>query len=198
MSTPNFENVPIVQGSDWYLTVNWYGGGTFRAPIEEITAGYPTLIRVTAHSLPSSSDTPVIISGVEGMEILNSKDTGIELVKRIDADTFEVPVSTRGKDWTMDTGEITWYKPTDITDYTARCQMRKRWHSANYVFELTTENNGIVLDANDASIQLQLTAAQTATIVDDILVYDVELVSPGGTVTQVFRGSIKVDRENTR
>lgn len=196
MSIPTFD-LGMAQGSDWAATFNWYGGGKFMAPIEEIDPGYPTRIRVSSHLLPSSSDTPVIISGVKGMEILNSKDTGIELCKRIDDDYFEVPISTVAKDWCLGTGEITYYRPTDIVDFIARCKFRKYWHSRTVISELTTENNGIILDPNDASIQLQRTAAQTALFTFDSCVFDVELESPGGIVTRVAQGTIHLSREST-
>ena len=196
MSIPTFE-LGMAQGTDWATTFNWYGGGKFMAPIEEIDPGYPTRIKVTSHLLPSASDTPIIISGVEGMEILNSKDTGIELCARVDDNYFEVPISTVGKEWRIGKGEITYYRPTDITDFTARCKFRKYWHSADVLSELTTENGGIVLNADDASIQLQRTAAQTAAFVFDKCVFDVELISPGGAVTRVAQGTIRLSREAT-
>jgi hypothetical protein len=131
------------------------------------------------------------------MEILNSKDTGIELCKRIDDDYFEVPISTVAKDWCLGTGEITYYRPTDITGYIARCKFRKYWHSRTVLSDLTTANGGIVLIADDASIQLQRTAAQTAAFTFDSCVFDVELESPGGIVTRVAQGTIRLSREST-
>jgi hypothetical protein len=160
--TPKYE-VDMEQGADWNATINWYGDGTFRAPIEEIDPGYPTVIRVTAHGLPASSDTPMIISGVKGAEILNSEDTAIELVAKVDADTFSIGVSTVACDWVIGTGEVTYHKPTVLsTGYTAVCQLKKDWYSSVVIADLTTENGGIILAGDDGSIQLTCTAAQTA------------------------------------
>lgn len=197
MSIPTF-HLPMAQGTDWATTFNWYGGGKFLAPIEEIDPGYPTRIRVTSHLLPTVSSTPIIISGVIGMEILNSKDTGVELCDREDADYFTVPISTVAKEWVLGTGEITYWQPTNITSYTARCHLRKKWYSTTYLQELTTENGGIVLTANDASIQLQLTAVQTAALDFDTCYFQVEMISPGGIVARVAQGSITMDREITK
>lgn len=196
-TTPVFE-VEMQQGADWNCTVNWYGGGTERAVIEELDPGYPTRIRVTAHGLPTSSDTPIIISGVQGVEMVNSSDTGVELCARVDDDYFDVPVSSRGCEWVIGTGEITWSKPSDITSYTARAKLRKNRHSATVIHEYTTENGGIVLDANDASIKLVNTAAETAAMSFTEAMVDVELVSPGGAVTRTHTLLVTFNRETTK
>lgn len=198
MSTPTFDDLTMAQGSTWATSFNWYGGGKFLAPIEEIDPGYPTRIKVSSHLLPSITGTPVIISGVEGMEILNSKNTAIELVDRVDDDWFLIGISTVAKSWVVNTGEITYYRPTVITDFTARCQFRKYWHSKTVLAELTTENGGIVLTEEDAGIQLQCTAEQTAAFNFDRCVFDVEMISPGLAVTRVAQGTIYLDRERTR
>ena len=195
--TPHFD-LTMRQGADESYTVNWYGGGVFRAPIEEIDSGYPTRIKVTGHLLPSASDTPIIISGVEGMTVLNSRDTGIEMCTRVDDDYFEVPVSTVAQEWCMSTGEITWYRPTNITGFTAQCHIRKRWHSSAYILELTSAGGGIVLNANDASIKLVLTSAQTAALTDDRMVFDVELTDLSNKIIPVFKGTFSLQREQTR
>jgi hypothetical protein len=198
MSTPHFDLI-IRQGADENFTVNWYGGGVFRAPIEEIDSGYPTQIKVTSHLLPSASDTPIIISGVEGMTVLNSKDTGIEMCTRVDEDFFTVPVSTVSQEWCVGTGEITWHQPTNITGFTARCQIRKRWHDTALIIpELNTGNGGIVLNDNDASIKLVLTSAQTAAMTADKMVFDVELIDLAAKVIPVFKGTFRLQREQTR
>jgi len=126
--TPRFE-LDMEQGATFNYTFHWYAGGKFMAPIEEITVGYPTRIKVTAHGLPTISDTPVIISGVDGCEILNSKDTGIEEAIYVDADHFDMPQSTVADKWVPGTGEMTYHQPSDITGFTARMQIREKWHS---------------------------------------------------------------------
>lgn len=194
--TPEFE-VEMQQGAHFAVTINWYGGGTFRAPIEEIDPGYPTKIRVTGHQLPSSSETPVIISGVQGAEILNSRETAIDMCQRIDDDYFTVPVSTVACEWITGTGEITFSLPTDITDYTARCQLRSKWYSGEFIHEFT--NDDITLDANDGSIQLEALTAATAALGFTKAYGDIELIAPDGiTVTRVARLIVNFSREMTK
>ena len=195
--TPLFE-LELEQGTDWNAIMNWYGGAIFMAPIEEIDPGYPTKIRVSSHLLPTSSDTPVIISGVQGVEMLNSRDTGVELCERVDANYFLVPVSSVGCEWVPGTGEITWHQPSNITSYTARCKLRSRWYSGTVIHEFTTENGGITLDDNDASIRLDITAAESAALAFVTAYGDIELISPTGAVTRVARLKVTFSREMTK
>jgi hypothetical protein len=197
MSVPRFDLI-IEQGSDFTDTLNWYGGGKAMKPIEDICVGYPTRIKVTAHGLPTVSDTPVIISGVDGCEILNSTGTGIEEAIYIDVDHFDMPVSTVKDIWEVGSGEITWHRPTDIVDWTARMQIRQKWQDTDFIYELTTENDGIVLDDNDASIQLFIPASTTMDFGFVTAWYDVEMISPTGETVRVFSGKITLTREMTR
>lgn len=197
MSTPEFE-VDMDQGSRFLVTINWYGGGNFFAPIEEIDPGYPTKIRVTGHQLPSSSATPVIISGVQGAEILNSRNSAIMMCERVDADYFTVPASTVTCEWIPGTGEITYNLPTDLTNMTARCQIRSKWHAGSFIHEFTTENGGIVLDANDGSIQLEALSAATKDLNFTKAYGDIEVITPGGVVTRVARLIVNFSREMTK
>jgi len=198
MTTPIF-NLTMEQGAYWSHTFNWYGGGKQMAPIENIQVGYPTIIRVTGHGLPTVSETPVIVSGVEGANELNSTDTGIELATRIDANTFSMPVSTVGETMVQgQLGEITWFAPTVITGYTGRCKIRKNWHTSDVIVELTTANGGLVVVEADASFQLIVSAAATTAFDFVDAVYDVEAVPPNGDIVRLFKGAIHLDREITK
>ncbi len=195
--TPIFE-VGMEQGADFYTTINWYGGGIAMGVIEEIEMGYPTKVQVTGHGLPTASPTPVIISGVQGAEILNSTDTGIELCTVVDDDHFTVPLSTVAYEWIPGTGEITWHTPTDITNFTARCQLRSKWHSGSVIQEFKTDDSTIILNANDASIQLGILGAATQALSFNKGYGDIELIAPGGAITRVARIIATFSREMTK
>jgi len=194
---PNFP-LDVAQGATFSNTFHWYAGETFMAPIEEIIVGYPTVIKVTAHGLPSVSNTPVILSGIDGCEILNSKDLGIEEAIYVDEDHFKMKASTVKDCWEVGSGEMTWIEPTDITDFTARMQIREKWHSTEFIHELTTENGGIALRVADARIILTIPPATTESFKFSKAVYDVEMISPGADITRIFEGIITLHREVTK
>ena len=197
MTTPLFET-EMEQGANWSAIVNYYGGDTFMAPIEEIDPGYPTQIRVSTHLLPTSSDTPVIISGIQGMDGLNSVNSGVQLCERVDADYFTVPLSTVGCEWVVGTGEITWHQPFPLSGYTARCVLRSKWYSGVKIAEYTTALGNAIIDTNDGSITLTNTAVETADMTFTKAYGDIEVVAAGGNVVRVARLAVTLSRETTK
>ena len=197
MSTPRFE-LDMEQGATFNYTFHWYAGGKFMAPIEDIIVGYPTRIKVTGHGLPTISDTPVIISGVSGCEILNSHDLGIDEAIYVDVDHFDMPQTTVADIWKPGTGEITYHKPSDIVGFTARMQIREKWHSKTFIHELTTENGGILLTVEDASIEITIAPIDTEAFTFNKAVYDIEMIAPGGDITRIIEGTITLHKEVTK
>lgn len=92
--------------------------------------------------------------------------------------------------------------PIDVTGYTARMHMRKKVTDAEIVLDLTTENSRITLGGVAGTINLSLTAADTAALTTSG-VYDLEMISGDGvTVTRLLEGkyalSVEVTREGAR
>ena len=81
-------------------------------------------------------------------------------------------------------------EPVDVSNYTARGQIRKHYSSSNSVSFTTTLSNG--------SLIISLTASQTANIVAGRYVYDLELVDPSNTVLRILEGIVTVTPEVTR
>lgn len=88
--------------------------------------------------------------------------------------------------------------PVNLTGYTARMQARTGVNVSTTILDMTTENGQITLGGALGTISLDLTAAETAAITKNSLVYDLELVSGGGVVTRLLEGSIAVTPEVTR
>jgi hypothetical protein len=198
MSTPKFP-LDIDQGGSFTTTFNWYGGGMFMAPSEEVRVGYPTIIKVTGHGLPQVSDTPVILSGIDGAIALNSVEHSIEEAKYIDADHFSMPVSTVKDVWVTGSGECTYHKPVqDLATYTGKMHIREKWHSPDFIHELTTENGGITLTTEDASILLVITAADTALFTFNQAHYDIDLIDSSGIVTRFAEGIVTLNKGITK
>jgi len=90
--------------------------------------------------------------------------------------------------------------PVDLTGYTARMHIRDSVDDAATLLELTTENSRIVLDGSAGTIQLSISATDTAAISFTQGVYDLELVDTGdtGEVTRLTYGGVEVRPEVTR
>ena len=81
-------------------------------------------------------------------------------------------------------------EPVDVSNYTARGQIRKHYSSSNAVSFTTTLSNG--------SLVISLTATQTAAMTAGRYVYDLELVDPANTVMRILEGIVTVTPEVTR
>jgi hypothetical protein len=98
---------------------------------------------------------------------------------------------------------ITWKDgmgaPVNLTDYTARMQVRESIDAPTVLMELTTENGGITLGGVAGTIVLSQDAVTMAAVTWTSGVYDLELVAGvGGQVTRLLSGRIKVNPEVTR
>ncbi len=83
----------------------------------------------------------------------------------------------------------------DLTGYTARMQLREKY-GGPLAIELTTENGRITLGGALGTIDLLISATDTATIKARDYVYDLEMIS-GATVTRLIEGKITVTPEAT-
>jgi hypothetical protein len=88
----------------------------------------------------------------------------------------------------------------DLTGCTARMQIRETVLSPSTLLSLTSDPEaGITVTAGPPGvIAITITAAQTAAMTWKHGVYDLELVSPNGTVERLLKGDVSVDFEVTR
>ena len=100
------------------------------------------------------------------------------------------------------TQEIVWKDsigtPVDLTNYTARMQVRKKVKSSTTEIELTTANGRISLGTTNGTITLTISATDTASLDFTCAVYDLELESQTSVVTRVLEGSVTLHPEVTR
>ena len=96
---------------------------------------------------------------------------------------------------------ITWKNSSgtaiDLTNYTARMQVRDGYSATSSLLSLTTENGGITLGGVAGTITLVASATATAALTPDQYVYDLEMIT-GTTVTRLVQGSFTVTPEVTK
>lgn len=91
--------------------------------------------------------------------------------------------------------------PVDLTDCSARMQVREKLTSTETLLELTTGNGGITLGETDGKITLRIEADETAAFTWNTGVYDLEIsfpTSPEPTVRRLLSGTVSVSPEVTR
>lgn len=85
----------------------------------------------------------------------------------------------------------------DLSDFTARMQIRTEIDSEDVMCELTTENGRIELGGASGTVHLSIESDVTETF-DDEGVYDLELIDDLGRVYRLLKGKVKVELEVTR
>lgn len=87
--------------------------------------------------------------------------------------------------------------PINLSNYTARMQVRQSYTATQTVLSLTN-GSGITLGGTAGTIDLLIPATTTASIGAAQYVYDLEIESASGEVTRVVQGTFSVTPEVTR
>ena len=94
------------------------------------------------------------------------------------------------------------YIPLNLTNYTARMQVRSSYDSSVVVLSATTSNGRLVIDAANGKITLKLLPADTSALIfkgeTADYVYDEEIEDNLGNVLRVVQGAFSISREVTR
>ena len=101
---------------------------------------------------------------------------------------------------TFDT-TLTWKiddTPVDVSGYSGRLQVRETHDSTDYIVDLTDLNGGINLGASAGTINIFISAEDTASFITGDHVYDLEVISGNTTVTRLVEGRFNVTPEVTR
>ena len=87
--------------------------------------------------------------------------------------------------------------PVNVTDYTARMQVRQKYTSSSTVLSLVSPTN-ITLGGGAGTIVITASATSMAAVASGEYVYDLEMVASNGVVTRLVQGTFTVRPEVTR
>jgi hypothetical protein len=93
-------------------------------------------------------------------------------------------------------GQVQQGDPIDLTGYTGRMKIRKAISEPTSMLSIDSGDGGIVLGGTNGTIQIVITDEQSASLKTSG-VYDLELESPGGEVTRILQGKVRVSAEVT-
>lgn len=110
--------------------------------------------------------------------------------------TFSRVITIRYPDPNSPPGDPT-YLLYDLTGHQARMQVRRTVDSTTALVTLTTGGGGITLGGEDGTIELTISAANTA-LLNSSGVYDLEIVSSTGVVSRILQGEWRLSPEVTR
>lgn len=86
--------------------------------------------------------------------------------------------------------------PINLTGYTAKMQLRRKFDSATAALTLATGGQGIVITGGTGTIDITATDEQTGAIDAGLYVYDLDL-NNGGIITRLIQGQATVSAEVT-
>ena len=195
-------DITIKQGSTFSLTLK-YGQPQFAVKaITGVTKSGQAVVTATGHGL--TVDWPVWVVGVAGMDQLNHTSDELRdacaayYAYYVDANSLRLDVDTTRFNAYTSGGEVLYHPPVNLTGFTARMQIRETVESTTVLHSLTTENGGITLGGAAGTIALTISATDTAAFTFDTAVYDLEVVSGGGVVTEIASGAVLMNNEVTR
>lgn len=199
--TPGKSNFTIYKGSDFNKIIRWESGPVVYKTISAITALAPLTLTVPSHGMPNA--WRFAIQSVKGMTQINAKksppvDDDYYRGTVIDANTIEIN-EVNAMDYTAYTsgGVILYNTPVDLTNYTARMDIKDKVGGTSYIELTSTASGGITISNITKTIEIYITAAQTELIDWTKAVYDLEMVNSAGKVTRILGGNIKVVSEVT-
>lgn len=88
-------------------------------------------------------------------------------------------------------------EPVNLTGATARMQIRRSVRAPEVIFDASTENGRLAINALAGEVTLVISAADTAQLPNRSAVYDLE-VDLGGEVSRLVEGTVEVSPEVTR
>lgn len=195
-------DITIKQGKTFTLTLK-YGQPQFAVKaITGVTKSGQAVVTATGHGL--TVDWPVWVVGVAGMDQLNHTSDELRdacaayYAYYVDANSLRLDVDTTRFNAYTSGGEVLYHPPVNLTGFTARMQIRETVESTTVLHSLTTENGGITLGGAAGTIALTISATDTAAFTFDTAVYDLEVVSGGGVVTEIASGAVLLTDEVTR
>jgi len=192
-------NLTILQGDTFTRIIRWETPPFIYIPITGITQAAPAAVTAIAHGLKTGWRAAVV--SVHGMKQINAdndppRDADFRQVSVVDVDhvTFN---KINSADFSLYTtgGYLQFYTPVDMTSYTARMTIKDR--IGGTVLQALVSPTDIVIDNTNHTITITLSAATTAGWTWTTGTYDLEMVSPTGVVTKLYKGSITVSKEIT-
>lgn len=157
-------------------------------PISGMPSTAPVRLSVPNHGIPDG--WPVRIEDVRQPFELNTPDDGFREATVIDASTIELNGLSADL-WRPYTtgGQVVFCRPFDPTGCSARMQVRRSVDGPVLLFlssdPLAERDGDIELDVELASIIVRLSSSATAAISWRRGVYDIELITPNGSVYPV-------------
>lgn len=193
-------DLELTQGKTFSLVLRWEQPTLVYKAITAISQAGAPVVSSTSHGMPDGWRAACV--SVKGMTEINAenwplkdKDFKKATVPTANSVEFNEINAADYKAYTSG-GYLVYRAPVDLAGFTARMTIKDK-KGGTTLESLTTVGGEIVLNNTDKTITLTLSATDTAAYTWTKGVYDLELVSSGGVVTELLSGSVKINKEVT-
>jgi hypothetical protein len=190
----------IQQGKTFPQVLRWECLPIIYKPITAISKTAPVRITAVGHGIPAGWRAVVV--SAKGMTQINAentppKDGDYHQATVIDVDNVEFnDVNAADFKTYLSGGYLQYNTPVDLAGFTARMSIKDKIGGTELV-RLDTTNGGIAIDNVLKTITITMSATATAALTWKKAVYDLELVSASGVVTELLKGTVTVAKEVT-
>lgn len=196
MALPAKINYTIYQGSTFKEVFRWESSTKVYKTITGISKTAPVVITAPNHGIVPGWRCRV--TGVNGMRQINSVADSYYQVTDVTQNSVTInSINATLYGAYIDGGILEYNMPVSLTGLTARMQIRQTKDSNVVIAEMTTENGGILIDLNNNTISIEISAEKTSSMNFINAVYSVELVN-GSFVIPFIAGSVNLVKEVTR
>lgn len=174
---------------------------TYKA-ITGVSKAAPARVTCVGHGVPDQ--WKVAIESVLGMRQVNARylparSDDFRPATLVTTDTFDLNDIDASLFTTYTSGGYAkYYTPVSLSGYTARMMVRETNVSTGTPLISLTDASGIALSDTTKTVTLSMTAAATAALTFTSGVFDLEIISGGGTVYKLLAGNVSVTEEVTR
>jgi hypothetical protein len=201
MATKKLDFV-ILQGDTFTRVIRWEALPYVYKAITAITKAAPASITAATHGLATGWRVAVV--SVLGMTEINAasdppKSVDFHQCTVVDPNTITLnDVNSSEFSAYVSGGYLQYYTPVNLSGFTARMTIKNKIGGTS-LLTLTSgaPDNRIAIDNAAHTITLTISATDTASMTFTQGVYDLELVSPVGVVTKLYRGGVTVLKEVT-
>lgn len=190
----------IIKGKTFARVLRWEAPPIVYKAITAIQQSAPVRLTVTGHGVPDG--WRVAVTCVKGMTQINAdneppKTKDYHVATVVDANTIEFnDINAACYKPYVSGGYLQYNTPVDLAGFTARMSVKDKVGGTE-LFRLDTGNGRITINNTAKTIDLTISATDTAALTFKKGVYDLEMVSSGGVVTLLLSGDITVQDEVT-
>lgn len=196
-------DITLVKGKTFSRVLRWETHPIVYKAITGVANSAPVEITAVGHGLVDGWRAAVV--SVQGMREINAKvsekgrpPSAGEFHKAtvVDVDTITFnDINSLDFAAYQSGGALLYYTPVDLTGFVARFQVRTSLEDTGTPLISLTSPTDIVIDNTAKTITFTISATITEAIDWTDAVYELEMESSGGVVTQLLKGSVLVQGE---